>query len=123
MSELTIEEQLQSALTESAKATKTLSDARAKLAPLESAAQLAAASVNDLIKKFQLANGFGDGSGVGNGKKKRILKPYNITPESKIGRVGKAAYTRAKTAGLSDREAKKAQADAEASLKLKLGVG
>jgi hypothetical protein len=119
MSEQSIEELMAVAMKESAAASKALADAKAKLSPLEEAAHTAAEKLNGIILKFQVANGF---VSAGPSKKKRILKPYNITPESKVSRVGKAAYTRSINAGSSEADAKKSQRDAEKALKAKLGV-
>jgi hypothetical protein len=121
MSELhDVQTELQQALTASAKAQEQLDQARLKLAPMEATANEAADLVNKLIRRFQVLTK-AEVSGPTT-KKKRILKPYNITPESKIGRVGKAAYTRAINAGAPEKEAKAAQKSAEAALKAKLGV-
>jgi hypothetical protein len=119
MSELTIEEQMQAAMKESAAASKALADAKAKLSPLEEAAHSAATKLNEIILKFQVANGF---VSAGPTKKKRVMKAYNITNESKIARSGKAAYTRTINGGGSEKDAKAAQKSAEAALKTKLGV-
>ena len=86
--------------------------------PLEEAAHKAAEKVNELILKFQTANGFV----AARGAKRKSAKPYNLPPASKIARVGKAAYTRAINAGQSEKDAKAAQKSAESSLKVKLGV-
>ena len=58
MPEITIEEQMQVAMKESAAASKALADAKAKLSPLEEAAHTAAEKLNEIILKFQVANGF-----------------------------------------------------------------
>jgi hypothetical protein len=120
MSELRdVQTELQQALTASAKAQEQLDQATAKLAPMETTADEAASLVNKLIRRFQTLTG---AEISGPTKKKRILKPYNITPEAKISRVGKAAFTRAINAGSSEADAKKVQRDAEKSLKAKLGA-
>ena len=121
--EQTIEQQLTHALAESSKASEAYKLALEKLSPLEQASHTAAEKVNELIAAFQREKGF---TGTVSGTRKKRAgsgKPYNISPESKISRAGKSAYTRGIKGGMTEAQAKKAQKEAEASLKAKLDHG
>jgi hypothetical protein len=116
-----IQTNLQKALTESASAQSAYDAAVGKLEPLKLAAEEKRNAVADLISQFQSAIGQAPAK-RGRRSSTGPKRAYNATPESKIAASGKRAYTRAKNAGASDKDAKKAKADAEVALAHKLGV-
>ena len=106
-----ISSQLQEQLKACSISAKALEDAKLSLAPLEQKADEDQQLANRLMDSFRKLSG-GTGSSLSI-PKKRKLAPYNITPESKIARSGKAAYTRAINGGKSEADANKAKRNAE----------
>ena len=116
-----IQEQLIAALEKSKAASKTLEDAKAKLAPLEAKAAEAQEQITQLMNEYNRL--------TGNVPAKRRRggvpgprKAYVISNESKIAATEKRSYTKAINAGKTEVEAKKAGKDAAKALAAKLGV-
>ena len=95
-----IQEQLIAALERSKAASKTLEDAKAKLAPLEAKATEAQEHVNQLMNEYSRLTGNVRAKG-------RVRGKYNQTPESKLAAQEKRSYSRAINSGSSEAEAKK----------------
>ena len=110
-----IQEQLIAALEKSKAASKTLEDARAKLAPLEVKATEAQEHVTHLMGEYNRLTGNVKAKG-------RVRGKYNQTPESKLAAQEKRSYSRAINAGKSEAEAKKIAQKAVKTLAAKLGV-
>jgi hypothetical protein len=110
-----IQEQLIAALEKSKTASKTLEDARAKLAPLEVKAAEAQEHVNHLMAEYNRLTGNVQSKGRTRGK-------YNQTPESKLAAQEKRSFSRAINSGSSEAEAKKIARDAVKKLATRLGV-
>jgi chromosome segregation ATPase len=111
-----IQEQLIAALEKSKTASKTLEDAKAKLAPLEAKAAEAQQQVTELMNEYnRLTGNVRVKSRVVHGK-------YNQTPESKVAAQEKRTYTRAINGGASEAEAKKIAKEAGKTLAAKLGM-
>ena len=119
VSETSVE--LTKALAEAKTAHDALDKARSTLAPLESTAKEADQKVTTLMKQYQSLT-MDAPEWVGKKKGRRSKGTYNISNESKIARVGKAAYSRTITAGGSEKDAKTAQKQAEKNLAAKIGV-
>ena len=116
-----IQEQLIAALEKSKSASKTLEEAKAKLAPLEAKALESQAEVTQLMNEFNRL------TGTVRAKNRRggvpgPRKAYVISNESKIAATEKRSYTKAINAGKGEAEAKKAGRDAAKALAAKLGV-
>lgn len=111
-----IQEQLITALEKSKAASKTLEDAKAKLAPLELKAAEAQEHVNQLMNEYNRLTGNVRAKG------RTTRGRYNQTPESKLAAQEKRSYTRAINNGASDADAKKIAKKAVAVLAAKLGV-
>ncbi|MGD1092326.1 MAG: hypothetical protein ABSB35_10075 [Bryobacteraceae bacterium] len=113
-----IQEQLIVALEKSKVASKTLEDARAKLAPLEAKAVEAQQNVAQLMAEYNRLTGNvrEKGARTVSGRK------YNQTPESKVAAQEKRTYTRAINGGSTEAEAKKTAKEAGKALAAKLGV-
>ena len=116
-----IQEQLIAALEKSKAASKTLEEAKAKLAPLEAKAAEAQEQVTQLMNEYNRL--------TGNAPVKRRRggvpgprKAYVISNESKIAATEKRSFTKAINAGKSEAEARKAGKDAAKALAAKLGV-
>jgi hypothetical protein len=111
-----IQEQLIVALEKSKTASKSLEDARAKLAPLELKATEAQAHVAQLMTEYNRL--------IGNtkGKGRTVRGKYNQTPESKLAAQEKRSYTRAINNGASEAEAKKISKEAGKALAARLGI-
>jgi hypothetical protein len=110
-----IQEQLIAALEKSKAASKTLEDARAKLAPLEVKATEAQEHVTHLMNEYNRLTGNVRAKG-------RVKGKYNQTPESKLAAQEKRSYTRAINSGSSEAEAKKIAREAVKALATRLGV-
>ncbi|HXP88719.1 MAG TPA: hypothetical protein VN841_28570 [Bryobacteraceae bacterium] len=110
--------ELQKALSAAERAHATLEKAKSSLAPLETAAKEADNAVSVLMRQYQGMTGESSGRGGRRGPR----KAYHISNENKIAASGKRAFTRAKNAGASDVDAKKARKEAEKALAKKLGV-
>jgi chromosome segregation ATPase len=110
-----IQEQLIAALEKSKAASKTLEDAKAKLAPLEEKAAEAQEQVTQLMNEYNRLTGNVPAKG-------RVRAKYNQTPESKLAAQEKRSYTRAINSGASEAEAKKIARDAVKALAARLGV-
>jgi chromosome segregation ATPase len=112
-----IQEQLIAALEKSKAASKTLEDARAKLAPLEAKAAEAQESVTQLMNEYNRLTG-----NVRTKSARTARGKYNQTPESKVAAQEKRTYTRAINNGASEAEAKKVAKEAAKALAAKLGM-
>jgi hypothetical protein len=110
--------ELQKALSAAERAHATWEKAKSSLAPLETAAKEADSAVAVLMKQYQALTGESSGRGGRRGPR----KAYNISPENKIAATEKRAFTRAKNAGASDADAKKAGKTAAKGLAEKLGM-
>ena len=110
-----IQEQLIVALEKSKAASKTLEDAKAKLAPLEVKAAEAQEHVTHLLNEYNRLTGHVRSKG-------RTRAKYNQTPESKLAAQEKRSYSRAVNSGSSEAEAKKIARDAVKKLAARLGV-
>jgi chromosome segregation ATPase len=110
-----IQEQLITALEKSKAASKTLEDAKAKLAPLEAKAAEAQAHVTELMTEYNRLTGNVKAKG-------RVRGKYNQTPESKLAAQEKRSYSRAINSGSSEAEAKKIAREAVKKLSARLGV-
>jgi chromosome segregation ATPase len=110
-----IQEQLIAALEKSKAASKTLEDAKAKLAPLETKAAEAQEHVTHLMDEYNRLTGNVKAKGRTRGK-------YNQTPESKLAAQEKRSYSRAVNGGASEAEAKKIAREAVKKLAARLGV-
>src|SRR5579863_2030601 len=93
-----IQEQLIAALEKSKAASKTLEDARAKLAPLEAKAAEAQEDVTELMNEYNRMTGNPKGKG------RATRGKYNQTPESKISAQEKRSYSRAINSGKTEAE-------------------
>jgi hypothetical protein len=113
-----IQEQLIAALEKSKVASKTLEDARAKLAPLEVKAAEAQQQVTKLMVEYNRLTGNVREKGTRTARGRK----YNQTPESKVAAQEKRTYTRAINSGRSEAEAKKTAQEAGKALAVKLGV-
>ena len=113
-----IQEQLIAALEKSKVASKTLEDARAKLAPLEAKAAEAQEAVSQLMNEYNRLTGNVRGTGARTARGRK----YSQTPESKVAAQEKRTYTRAINNGASEAEAKKIAKEAGRALAAKLGV-
>jgi outer membrane protein TolC len=116
-----IQEQLITALEKSRNASKTLEDARAKLAPLEAKALEAQEQVNKLMNEYNRLTGKGPAKSRRGGVP-GPRKAYVISDESKIAATEKRSYTKAINAGKNEAEAKKVGKDAAKALAAKLGM-
>jgi hypothetical protein len=115
--------ELQKSLETAKTAHLALDKAKATLEPLETAAKSADQQVNSLMREYaKLTNDEPAWVGRGRGGVKGPRKKYNISNESKIQASSKRAYTRAINSGASEKDAKKAAANAEKLLSEKLGV-
>ena len=112
-----IQEQLIAALEKSKAASKTLEDAKAKLAPLEAKAAEAQEQVTQLMNEYNRLTGNVRAKGARTARGK-----YNQTPESKVAAQEKRTYTRAINSGASEAEAKKTAKEAGKALAAKLGM-
>jgi hypothetical protein len=110
-----IQEQLIAALEKSKAASKTLEDARAKLAPLEAKAVEAQEHVTHLMNEYNRLTGNVRAKG-------RTGRKYSQTAESKIAAQEKRSYSRAINAGKTEAEAKKIAKEAARALAAKLGM-
>jgi hypothetical protein len=110
-----IQEQLIVALEKSKAASKTLEDARAKLAPLEVKAAEAQEHVTQLMNEYNRLTGNVRTKG-------RVRGKYNQTPESKLAAQEKRSYSRAVNSGSTEAEAKKIAREAVKALAARLGV-
>ena len=110
-----IQEQLIVALEKSKAASKTLEDAKAKLAPLEVKAAEAQEHVNQLMAEYNRLTGNVRSKGRTRGK-------YNQTPESKLAAQEKRSYSRAVNSGATEAEAKKRAKEAVKALAARLGI-
>jgi hypothetical protein len=111
-----IQEQLITALERSKATSKTLEDARAKLAPLEAKAAEAQAHVTELMSEYNRLTGNVRAKG------RTTRGKYNQTPESKLAAQEKRSYSRAVNSGSSEAEAKKIAREAVKKLATRLGV-
>jgi hypothetical protein len=111
-----IQEQLITALEKSKVASKTLEDARAKLAPLEAKATEAQEHVTQLMNEYNRLTGNVQAKG------RTTRGKYNQTPESKLAAQEKRSYSRAINSGASEAEAKKIAQKAVKALAAKLGT-
>jgi hypothetical protein len=111
-----IQEQLIAALEKSKVASKTLEDARAKLAPLEAKAAEAQEHVTQLMTEYNRL------TGNVKARSRTARGRYNQTPESKIAAQEKRSYSRAVNSGKTEAEAKKIGRDAAKALAARLGV-
>jgi|SRR5665213_3516612 len=116
-----IQEQLIAALEKSKIASKTLEEARSKLAPLEAKAAEVQESVTKLMNEYNRLTGKVPAKGRRGGVP-GPRKSYTISNESKIAATEKRTYTKAINANKSEAEAKKAGRDAAKTLAAKLGV-
>ena len=103
------------ALEKSKAASKTLEDARAKLAPLEVKAAEAQEHVTQLMNEYNRLTGNVRTKG-------RVRGKYNQTPESKLAAQEKRSYSRAVNSGSTEAEAKKIAREAVKALAARLGV-
>src|ERR1039457_2703557 len=110
-----IQKQLIAALEKSKAASKTLEDAKAKLAPLEARAVEAQAHVTDLMNEYNRLTGNVRAKG-------RVRGKYNQTPESKLAAQEKRSFSRAINSGSSEAEAKKIAREAVKALASRLGI-
>jgi hypothetical protein len=110
-----VQEQLIVALEKSKVASKTLEDARAKLAPLEVKAAEAQEHVTQLMNEYNRLTGNVRAKG-------RVRGKYNQTPESKLAAQEKRSFSRAVNAGATEAEAKKTAREAVKALAARLGV-
>jgi hypothetical protein len=111
-----IQEQLIAALEKSKAASKTLEDAKAKLAPLEAKAAEAQQQVTQLMNEYNRLTGNVPAKG------RAVRGKYNQTPESKLAAQEKRSYSRAVNAGKSEAEAKKIAKEAVRALAARLAV-
>src|SRR5947209_15964239 len=102
-----IQTELEKALRESSTSQKAYDDALAKLEPLRETAEEKRNAVAVLIGQFQSAAGIAPKRGRRSSTGPK--RTYNVTNESKITAAGKRAFTKAKNAGASDKDAKKAK--------------
>ena len=79
--------------------------------------------MNSLILEFQKLSGVAPSGRSRRGGVRGLRAKYSITNESKLSASGKRAYTRAINAGQSEKDAKKAKAEAEAETTLAHNLG
>lgn len=118
MSEQTTEERLIGLLKKSSEAKQALEKAKLTLTPLQQAYDDASEEVVKAMDELRKEAGHDSVHVV---KRRKSPKPYNLSPEMKRQRVGKASYTRAINNGKTEKEAKAAQKSAEVAFDEKFG--
>jgi septal ring factor EnvC (AmiA/AmiB activator) len=124
----TLQESLIEALSKSAKASKELEDAEAKLEPLRVRAAELKESVATLIGEFQRTTGktsvpdWVRPSTKARAKRRAGKRAYNMDPAKKFEATYKRTYSRLKNSGVPEGEAKKRAKAASEGLRAKLGL-